>query len=177
MADNRSKKVLATSLERRMKHVMVRMLGEFDRRFADTSDGNLFKVDFKHAMNDMIRATRDEINDYDIEYRPVRLNADNTLSMTKEFMESIECVSFVDDPVGFRIEADKTRAKVLEALRSELGVGATLLDDNGKAVYVVSGVRDCLRLLPFLDRYRLTPDVREQYVRWRSSLVYSYSRS
>lgn len=177
MVDSRSKRVLTNSLDRRMKHVMVRLLEEFDKRFRETDDGNLFKIDLKHAMNDMMRASRDEINDYDVEYRPVRVRADNTLSMTKDFMESIECLEFFEEPISFRIEASKDKAKVLEALRSELGVGVTLLDDNDKAVYAVHGVRDCLATLPFLDKYRLTPNVRAQYVQWRSHLVYSYSRS
>lgn len=177
MNDNRSKRVLANSLERRMKHVMVRMLTEFDKRFRETEDGNLFKIDFKHAMNDMIRASRDEINDYDIEYKPVRLRDDNVLSVTKEFMESIELVEFGSDPVSFRITANRSMAKVLEALRNELDVGVTFLEDDDKVVYAVCGVRDCLSSLPFLDKYRLTANVREQYVQWRSRLVYYYSRS
>lgn len=173
MADSRSRKVLSSSIERRMKHVMVRMLGEFDKRFPDTDAGNLFKVDLKHAMNDMIRASRDEINDYDVEYRPVRLRPDNTLSITREFIQSIECVSFSDTPISLAIMADKSKAKVLDALRNELDVGITYISGD-QIVFKVCGIRDCLLTLPFLDKYRLTPDVRDQYVKWRSNLVYSY---
>jgi len=156
---------------------MVRLLEEFDKRFSESDDGNLFKVDLKHAMNDMMRASRDELNDYDIEYRPMRIRSDNTLSMTIEFMESIRLVKFTLEPIGLTIVADKEKARVLEALRGELGVGATFLDEDGRAVYAVSGVRDCVSVLPFLDKYRLVPAVRAEYVKWRTSLVYSYTRS
>lgn len=178
---SRSKQVLTSSIERRQRHIMVRLMNEFEKRFPEmamSNPGNLFKIDIKHMMNDAIRATRDEINDYDVEYRPLRVREDNTLSMTKEFMETIECIEFEwEDRTFLQITADKSRAKILEALRIELGVGVTSLNDDGKVVYVVAGVEDCLETLPFFDRYRLAAMVRDQYVSWREHLVYSYSRS
>lgn len=183
--ENRSKRELTNSIERRQRHIMVRLLTEFEGRFqdvAETARGNLFRVDIKHMMNDMMRATRDEIGDYEVEYRPLRIRHDNTLSVTKEFMETIECIEFGQDtPMTMtgsflKITADKSRAKILDAMRRELGVGVTSLND-GKVVYMVAGMTDCLRTLPFLDQYRLAAMVRDQYVSWRKHLVYSYSRS
>jgi hypothetical protein len=172
-----SKNILVESLERRMRHSMIRLLEEFDKRFSESDNGNLFKIDIKHTMNDMIRASRDELNDYDIIYKPIKIRPDNTLSMTTQFMESIQRVEFSTVDISFKIIADKTKVKVLDALRKEINAGITFLDDNEKVVYIVAGINDCISSLPFLDRYRFVPSVRAEYVKWRSRLVYLYVRS
>lgn len=168
------KDVLVSSLERRMRHVMVRLLDEFDKRFDDTSVGHLYKIDIKNAINDLIRANNDELNDYDIVYRPVRLRNDNVLSCTKTFMESVEKLTFSKEPLWLKIQTVPAKLNILESIRTEFKTGICYLDDKQNAIFATAGLEDCIKMLPFLDRYNLVASVGKNYADWRDHLVHLY---
>jgi LAGLIDADG endonuclease len=185
-----SKEILTESIERRMKHMMVQLLNQFDERFPDLVDGQqgrLFKFDIKNQFNDAIRATRDEIRDYDVEYRPVRFNPDNTLSVTKAFMEGIQSITFLDPHIevktgfcmpGMRIVArtDPQHMRVLEAIRRELGGGIVYKDQAGVYNFDIRGLDHCINsVIPFMDLYKLCSSVQNEYTVWRRKVVQQYT--
>lgn len=178
----KAKDILSSSLEKRLRHAMVQTLNEFDDRFDDLSDsdrGRLFKIDLKNMFNDIIRANRDELVDYDITYRPIRLRPDNILYTTNQFMEAIEVIEFSPNETEnpwFRIYADPSKITIFDAIRDEFKVGVSMFENN-KITYNVCGITDCLKILPFLDRYKLLSSVRQKYNVWRDNLVHLYTRS
>jgi len=176
-----SKDVLTESLERRMKHIMVQLLNQFDERFPDLREdqqGRLFKFDIKNQFNDAIRATRDEIRDYDIEYRPVRFNPDNTLSVTKAFIEGIQTITFNDTEPGIRILAknEQQNYRILEAIRRELDTGIIYINSTATLTLDIYGLDSCVNCaIPFMDLYNLLSGVKEEYISWRKKVVELYN--
>lgn len=178
-----SKEVLTDSVERRMKHIMVQLLNQFDERFpdlVDRQDGRLFKFDIKNQFNDAIRATRDELRDYDIEYRPVRFNPDNTLSVTKAFIEGVErfCFFIENDKPCFQILAGNDQFKILEAIRYEFGAGLIYsIDHNTGLAFELNGLDNAVNIvLPFMDKYKLLSKVSQEYMAWKEKVIEAYTR-
>lgn len=181
---NPSHEQLSKSLDRRVRHLMIKTLETFEAAFpeiANSSDGQRYKSGLRTIFNDMMRAQRDELLDYEIEYRPLRLSDDNILAITQTFMQSVQKIEFgfigSDDKPFMLIYAAGDKLKVLDALRSELNAGVVYLDKTGVAVLTVVGVSSCVNsVLPVMDRYRMHTDVREKYKAWREELVKLYRR-
>ena len=158
---------------------MIRMLEKFEDTFPDlddTREGQIFKGDIRNVFNDAMRAQRDELRDYDVEYRPLQLTADNTLAMTQTFMKSVQRVEF-----GFgeakpylMMFADADHRKVLDALRLEFGAGV-VHEDGESLVLEIVGTQSCVDcVLPIMDRYRLHSSVLSDYRAWRDQVVKLY---
>jgi len=176
---NISKETLRQSVSRRMNHMMVQILDQFDRKFAQSDEGNLYKFNIKNVFNDAIRANDRELMDYDIEYRPLRFNPDNTISVTRTLIESIEKIEFLPLP-GIRITVSPDRLKILESIRYEFGAGLIYaLPTNAviqQIVFEINGLDNCVNLvIPFMDKYKLIAKVQEQYLQWRDLIVRQYS--
>jgi len=167
--------ILSRSVERRFKHVMVRILDEYDNRHQESESdiGRLFKIDVRNLLNDMIRCTNSEMRDYEVQYRPIKFNNDNTLSVTRTFLSSLEVIDFNDSPsVTFR--AHHTKRNVIQSMRDELGAGV-IYRDGEDIIYSIVGASACIDfVLPFLDRYRLTNTKAEEFRAWRARLVNNY---
>jgi len=182
MKNNPSRDQLAKSLDRRVRHLMIRTLERFESSFSqqdETREGQLFKADLRTAFNDALRAQRDELNDYEIEYRPLRMTSD-TLAMTPTFLQSVQKVDF-----GFKLKGDPffavygsiDKAVVLNALRAEMECGL-LNQQNEHAVLTVVGLEACVfSVLPLLDKYLLHPDVRKRYIAWREEITKLYTQT
>lgn len=176
---NRSHEQLAKSQRRRMNHLMVRCLEQFESIFPDAEksrDGGRFKNDIKNAFNDAMRAATDELNDYTVEYRPLRMDADNILALTRTMMETVTKVSFShEDVFACRIHSGPEKGRVMEAVRAEFECGVVAEDDAGLVLSIV-GLRDCVnKVIPIMDRYRLAVGVRDEYKEWRAALIAAYS--
>jgi hypothetical protein len=176
---NISKETLIQSFERRLKHIMVQTLDQFDKRFNDISDserGKLYKFDIKNLMNDAIRASKQEIMDYDVEYRPLRFNPDNTIGVTRTLIEALENIEFLDTP-GMRIVVHGEKLKVLESIRYEFGAGVVYAhEDLRYVVFDINGIDNCINLvIPFMDKYKLIAKVEERYNKWRASMIARYN--
>jgi len=175
-----SRDQLIKSMDRRVKHLMIRVLEKFEDRFPDldeTREGQIFKGDLRNAFNDVIRAQRDEIRDYEVDYRPLKLTDDNILAMTQTFMSAVQKVefSFTDNGQPYiMFYADESNIKVLDALRAELEAGVVTRSDND-AVFSIVGVKACIdSVLPCMDKYRLHAKVHAEYVVWRQEVVRMY---
>jgi hypothetical protein len=97
MKYNPSRDQLGKSTERRIKSLMIRTLEKFESLFPDidnSHEGQLFKGDIRNIFNDAIRAQRSEFDDYSIEYRPLRMNPDNTLAITQSFIQTVQLMEF-----------------------------------------------------------------------------------
>lgn len=182
---NPSHDQLSKSLDRRVRHLMIKTLETFEEAFpniADGADGQRYKSGLRTVFNDMMRAQRDELLDYEVEYRPLRLSDDNILAITQTFMQSVQKVDFGFTPAPdltpfMFIYAANDKVKVLDALRAELAAGVVFLDKAGFAVLAVVGITPCVdSVLPIMDRYRMHTDVREKYKAWREELVKLYRR-
>lgn len=180
MKSNLSQEQLGKSLDRRIRHLMIKTLEKFEDAFSDlenTREGNLFKGDLRTAFNDVLRAQRDELNDYVVEYRPLRLAEDNTVAITQTFMQSVQKVEFgfIGNKPYFSISASVDKIKVLNSLRSELDAGVIFMENEQTATLQIVGVVPCVdSVLIIMDRYRLHADVREKYKQWRSEVVKIY---
>lgn len=188
---NPSRDQLTKSMDRRVKHLMIRVLEKFEDRFPDldgTREGHIFKGDLRNAFNDVIRAQRDELRDYDVDYRPLKLTDDNILAITQTFMSAVQGVNF-----GFgeestlstvmrpfvEIYAALDKAKVLEALRAEMGTGVvserTKVDGEKDLMLQIVGTQSCVDcVLSIMDRYRLHSGVEPRYSEWRNKVVKLY---
>jgi len=175
---NNARDQLIRSTERRIKHLMIQTLGGFEDNFPDlenSGDGQRFKASLRTAFNDAMRAQRDELYDYDVEYRPLRADADEPLAVTKTFLETVQRMEFgaSDDPF-FRIYGARDRSRVLHAIRAEFGAGV-VFEDGDTVVLEIVGIHDCINsVLPIIDRYRLHSGVRDNYLQWRQELVKLY---
>lgn len=171
---NQSHEVLTKSLTRRVHHLMVQCLDKFEQVFDDSEKAKIFKHDLKNAFNDVIRAQRDELQDYEVEYKPFRFREDNILSMTKTMMETIQKIEFLDKP-SMKIFANIDKFRVLSAVRNEFNCGIIYEYASGSLVLEIVGVGDCVNnVVPIMDRYKLNDSVRAQYKKWRSELVNKY---
>jgi len=157
---------------------MIQTLEGFEGRFSeleDTTDGQKFKAGLRTAFNDVMRAQRDELYDYDVEFRPMRADDDRPLAVTKTFLETVQRMEFgvVVSPF-FKIYGAKDRSKVLQAIRAEFGSGV-VYEQDGSLVLEIVGIDSCVNcVLPIMDRYRLHAGVREEYHQWREELIKLY---
>lgn len=176
MKQNPSREQLTKSLDRRIRHLMIRILEKFEDRFPDiddTREGQIFKGDIRNAFNDVIRAQRDELRDYDVDYRPLKLGDDNVLAMTQTFMKTVQHIEFDDKP-SIRFYAGIDHRRVLEALRSELGAGI-IIENEDDLVLEIVGVDSCVNsVLCVMDRYRLHSNISPQYKEWRATVAKLY---
>lgn len=177
---NQSLEQLSKSMDRRVRHLMVQTLQQFEDAFPDVDDtreGQLFKANLRNMFNDVMRAQRDELNDYEIEYRPLRLTDSGTLAMTQSFMQTVQKVDF-----GFRanvpflkIYANLTNARVLEAIRHEFGAGVLYQDGSDAIILEIVGIKTCGEcVLILMDKYRLHDKTGTAYREWRSKVVKVY---
>lgn len=174
---NYSRDQLIRSTERRTKHLMIQTLEGFEDRFPElenSNDGQKFKAGLRTAFNDVMRAQRDELYDYDLQYRPMRVD-DNNLAVTKTFIETVQRMEFgLSDSPFFRIYGAKDRRRVLQAIRTEFDSGVVHEERDG-LVLEIAGIDSCINcVLPIIDRYRLHSTVREEYHLWRQELVKLY---
>lgn len=178
---NPSKDQLSKSIERRIKHLMIRVLEKFEDIFPDddeTREGQIFKGDLRNIFNDAIRAQRDELNDYSIEYRPLRIDNDNTLAITQTFIQTVQLIEFgftINEIPYLKIFSSLEHARELEAIRSELGTGV-LYELEDKLILEITGVQSCIdSVLPCLDKYRFHASVKPKYKEWRQKIVNKYT--
>lgn len=159
---------------------MIRVLEKFEDRFPEieeTRDGQVFKSDLRNAFNDVIRAQRDEVRDYQVEYRPLQLTDDNVLAVTQTFMRSVQKIEFgFTDSEAPYVEVHADNPSVLEALRSEMDAGVILHDDDGSVLLIAGTDAVANSVLPIMDRYRLHAGVAPCYREWREQVVRFYRR-
>jgi hypothetical protein len=162
---------------------MKRTLERFEDTFPsqdDTREGHVFKGDLRNMFNDVLRAQRDELHDYEVEFRPLRMTDDNVLAMTPTFLQSVQSI-FMEICEGtpcIRIYASPDNAKVLDAVRTEFGTGVVYRElacgEEHLALEIV-GVQSCVdSVFPIMDRYCLHSDVRAKYQNWRREVVKLY---
>jgi len=158
---------------------MIQTLEQFEDMFPDidsTKQGHIFKGGIRNAFNDVIRAQRDELLDYEVDFRPLRMTNDNVLAMTQTFMQTVQHVEmdiYADVP-RLRIYGDKNRAKVLDSVRLEFGTGVIYQEDD-RLVLEIVGTQSCVDcVLSIMDRYRLHANVHGKYQEWRSEVVRLY---
>jgi hypothetical protein len=157
---------------------MIQMLEGFERRFddlADSRDGRLFKSDIRTACNDVMRAQRDELREYTIEYTPLRLDDNNVLALTKAFFETVQKVEFGHEQAPWiRFYAGLEHSRLLGAIRAEFGDGVLVSEGEGLVLEIV-GLESCVRsVLPIMDRYRFQAGVRDKYKEWRKGVEDAY---
>lgn len=180
MKKNPSREQLSKSLDRRVKHLMIRVLENFEDRFRDideSRDGQIFKSDIRNAFNDVIRAQRDEIRDYEVEYKPLQLTDDSILAITQTFMRSVQKIDFgftQNERPYVEVFGDSNSATVLNALRTELESGALIKDGNGYRLIIVGIDTIVNSVFPILDRYRLHANASARYGEWRNKVIEFY---
>jgi hypothetical protein len=178
MKKNRSQDQLNASLKRRLTHLMVTSLSKFEETYPELqkdNDAGRFKGTIKTVFNEAIRATSDELNDYEIDYRPLRVN-DSAITLTRTFMETVEKVDFVfthDNIPSILIYASGDKVSVLDAIRAELEVGI-VYKEGDELILSIAGIDDCVQVVPAFDKYRMLPEVRERYRNWRKNIVQFY---
>ena len=180
MKTNPSREQLTKSLDRRIKHLMIQVLEKFEDTFPDlehSRDGMIFKGDLKNAFNDVIRAQRDEVRDYEVDYRPLKLTDDNTLTMTQTFMQTVQKIELSKRKKPFiRFYGNLDSGRVLEALRDELNAGVIVVENDSLVLELV-GIDTCVNsVFKVMDRYRLHTSVSPRYCDWRSEVVKLYRR-
>lgn len=181
MRKNPSRDQLTKSVNRRIKHLMIRVLEKFEDKFPDletTQDGQVFKGDLRNAFNDVIRAQTDELRDYDVEYRPLHLTDDNVLAVTQTFMKSVQKIDFgfseLDGVPYVEIYGGEGTTNVLSALRKEMEAGVLLFAETGSNLLIAGTDTIVNSVLPILDRYRLHMGVTPKYQEWREQVVKLY---
>lgn len=183
MKKNPSQEQLSKSVERRIRHLMIRTLEGFEDSFADledTRDGQSYKAHIRNMFNDAIRAQRDELRDYSVDYRPLRLTDDNTLAVTQTFMQSVQRIDMdIEDSVPrIRFYASSKNRKVIDALRSELDSGVIYSIEEDEWTLEICGVRDCASsVLLMMDKYRLHSNVHQRYILWKEKVINLYQKS
>lgn len=177
---NQSLDQLSKSLDRRSRHLMVQTLQKFEDAFPDvdnTRQGQVFKADLRNMFNDVMRAQRDELNDYEVEYRPLRITDNGTLAMTQSFMQTVQKVEFGSrgSTPFMKIFSSQEHARVLDAIRIEFGAGVLYMNTATEMVLEIVGVESCVNsVLSCMDRYRLHEKIGTAYKVWRSEVVRLY---
>ena len=160
---------------------MISTLEKFEDMFPDLNngrEGGIFKAYIRTAFNDVIRAQRDELIDYEIDYRPLRLTDDNILAMTQTLMSTVQRIEFDfrDEPYVKIYCSGLGNRRVLDAVRAEMGTG--IITEEGDMILLeIIGVQSCVDcVLPIMDKYRLHADVRPKYSKWRTEVIERYRR-
>jgi hypothetical protein len=156
---------------------MVTTLSKFEDAYPDLQrqdDARRFKGTVRTVFNEAIRATSDELTDYEIDFRPLRVT-DSAITLTRTFMETVQKVDFtlLNDVPCIEIHAGLNKVSVLNAIRAELEGGIVYKNDED-LVLSIAGVDDCVEVIPAFDKYRMLPDVRERYRDWRENVVKLY---
>src|SRR6188474_203652 len=179
MKKNQSQEQLIKSQERRIKHLMIRVLEGFEASFPDidqTSDGSIFKSELRTIFNDVIRAQRDEIREYDVDYRPLKTN-DSSISVTKSFIETVQKIDFnfiSDNKPTIKISSPVDKFPILEAIRNEFGVGVIYKSEDILILEIV-GTESCINhIIPTMDKYYLHDFTRNEYKKWRNKVIGIY---
>lgn len=161
---------------------MIQVLENFEYNFPsveETQDGQVFKGNIRNAFNDVLRAQRDELRDYEVDYRPLSVSSDS-ISITRAFLQAVQKIDFgVSQDIfpHFKLTASSEHLKELDALRYELEAGIIYSEQN-KLVLEVVGLIDCVnKVIPVLDKYKMHPTVRETYQEWRQKVVSLYIHS
>lgn len=176
-----SRQQLARSGERRVKSLMVRTLEKFESLYPAiqrTREAGIFKGDIKTMFNDVIRAHRDELNDYEIDYRPMRVTNDDRLALTRTFMSTVQRVEFdfttEQGSPTVKVYAHADNLDILRAIRSEFNAGVIYASDTSVVLEIV-GLQDCVKcVLPIMDSYGLHTSVQKSYQSWRRAVVRDY---
>lgn len=159
---------------------MIQTLQKFEDAFPDidnTRNGQVFKTELRNMFNDVIRAQRDELNDYEIEYRPLRITDNGVLAMTQSFMQTVQKVEFgTRKSTPFvKIFSSKDNARVLDAIRVEFQAGVLYMNTETEMVLEIVGVDACINsVLSCMDRYRLHEKTGMAYKVWRDEVVRLY---
>jgi hypothetical protein len=159
---------------------MIQTLQKFEDAFPDvdnTREGQIFKTELRNMFNDVIRAQRDELNDYEIEYRPLRMTDSGTLAMTQSFMQTVQKVEFGSrGSIPFmKIFSSQDHARVLDAIRIEFGAGVLYMSTENEMVLEIVGAEQCVNsVLSYMDKCRLHEKTRLAYKVWRSEVVRFY---
>lgn len=182
MKNNPSREQLAKSQSRRVSALMVRTLQKFEDTFPDldrTREGRTYKGDIKAMFNDVMRAARDELNDYVLDYRPLHLTENNTLAISRTFLETTQVIEFTFTDSGVpsvTFQAHMDKLPILEAMRAEFGAGVVCIVGEDRGLLQIVGIEACVdSVLPRMDKFRLHSDVRQRYVEWRSQVVDRYT--
>lgn len=180
MKTNPSRDQLAKSLDRRIRNLMIRTLEQFEDSFPsedNSREGGIFKGNIRTMFNDVLRAQRDELHDYEIEYRPLRMTDDNMLAMTPTFLQTVQKVDLElknDVPI-IKLYSSADHGQVLEAVRAEFGTGVISRLPDESLVLEIVGIQSAVdSVFPIIDRYRLHPSVRAKYQSWRSEVIKLY---
>jgi hypothetical protein len=154
---------------------MVTTLCKFEEAFPDIAeerDGERFKSTIRTIFNEAIRANANELADYEVDFRPLRVT-DEAVTMTRTFMETVERIEFTEVP-GIKIYASAEKRKVLDAIRSELDGGIVYEYKEGLVLHI-AGLEDCISVIPAFDLYRMLGPVKARYTEWRRRVVGMYT--
>jgi hypothetical protein len=150
---------------------MIRLLEKFEDSFPDIEDrtpGLIFKGDIKAILNDAIRAHRDELYDFDIEYRPFKWEKGN-IKVTPEALKVINNIEFSENSI--KIASNKNNERLLYSVRNEFGCGVVYLYDDS-IFFEVKGIASCVEcVIPILDTLI---GKNKEYIKWRKKIIENY---
>lgn len=171
---NASRDQLIKSQDRRLKHLMIRILEGFENyREIETQEDLKYKAQIRTIFNDVIRAQREELREYEVEYCPLKVTNENTVIFTNQFLNNVHQIHY-----GFRAQKPYISIygdiRTLEALRAQFSSGVIFMEET-KSVLEIVGLDNCINsVLPHIDKYLLASGSRLDYKKWRLEVIGIY---
>ncbi len=167
--------ILSKSQSRRLTYLLGKTLQMIDDSFPESNTSINLKHSIKTVFNDVIRSQRDELEDYSVEYTPLRFKDDNILCLSSTMLSVINNIKFELSPARVLFFSNGDKFRPLNAIRSEIDAGIISYCDNNSLLLEVVGLYDCInKVIPVLDRFILSDKDKVNYIEWRRQLIALY---
>lgn len=164
------------NIDRRYKSAMATILSAFEHNFPREHSSDLgmkFKGLVKNAINDSIRACRDELLDSSgID------SSDSRIKFSADMVSLLSQIEFIFNTNGrsMMLRTAKENSEIIHNIYEEIGCGIIHFVD-GNCNYVISGIDSIVNdAVPFFDNYPFTSEQKSNYLQWRQWVVAFYER-
>lgn len=164
---------LMDDVENRISLLYAKFFELMEKETPDVVKGDKWpsiRVKILDLANAIIRANREDMVDYDIKYRPFRIDQETSnVKMSNSVLNVMNHARFFDDPVSMSVVAPLKYTNVLEAVCDEIGKGRVWIK-NGVCALCLDK-RDCLEIIPVLNKVPFKSSLRKEYIKWRDLLT------
>lgn len=174
-----SKNQLVENVSRRIKNVYKTALIEFEKQFpnlVNSKEWSIARFNILTVGNDSIRATQQELDDYENGVNTFSVRETETSTYVKqspEFVGLLKNTIFNMESIIFIADGPK-QEKCLSLLHKELDFSLINVEDNIVKLFLC-GLDACVGNLDILD-YLLwpSPDTKREYITWRKRIANHY---
>lgn len=164
--------MLELSVQRKIKSIYAKSLDEIEKHLPEVISDTRYEVIRNNILNhgnDSLRAFKNEIRSYRIEYKPIE-RVNNEMKVEKEILDIIMRANFsyFKKPV---VKLTSSKKGLLEAIRNEISAGILVYISNENYELVLAGMEIVRVFIPVFSRFYSADN--QTYSKWLGQ-VYDY---